>query len=624
MIAPRIAFVHIIRDGARQDREGGSTIYTHALITLDSVEAAEGWVAMLEEDQINRDLSIGGQLVYASGVVMVNEPESDALLCCLKSLVDDVGSAAATAAAESGNGSPEELSQLGTVQVQGPEGGRVSSAYCLAFGPPVDALALLSSLVLFVKKEGEGVEEGEREEGKAEGGGGGEAKKTVTTDNSSTSSSNEGSSSNRSPSEEEGKERGESKGALTLFSQGLESYLAELPTCLQCLDRLDPIAIGVALGPPPLPGAAGAAAAASFFLGSSSSSGRKESSSSSSSSSSRGVSPLCATCQKVQIYALKQKRKGTFRSLERGREGGRDGTTPTTTTSLTCNTCGIPENLWICLLCGHVGCGRYTAEHAKRHFHESGHIFSLELATGRVWDYVEDVFVHSTRSQGGGGGGGRVAAAAVGGERRGGEEEEEEEEDGEGEGGGEGRAGGREKGPQGKLDGLGTEYSVLLMSQLEEQNSYYERLLAKTAAELAQGACQDEEMSEGERKEAGQVRAHIARLEEEHSKLMEALREEEEMARQMRGRNQGLLQEQKQHMSHLASLRKAIAETKTALDAEVADLEAQISDLSFFLRTKEAVQESELEGGGVVIGQSAAAAAPRGGRVGRRRRSGNK
>lgn len=42
----------------------------------------------------------------------------------------------------------------------------------------------------------------------------------------------------------------------------------------------------------------------------------------------------------------------------------------------------IPENLWICLLCAHVGCGRYTKEHAKQHFHQTGHILSLELATG--------------------------------------------------------------------------------------------------------------------------------------------------------------------------------------------------------------------------------------------------
>eukprot|EP00624_Nannochloropsis_granulata_P002907 evm.model.NODE_2472_length_2194_cov_43.867821.1 len=129
VIAPRIAFVHIIRDVARHGREGGSSS-THALITLDSVEAAQRWVAVLEGDQTNGGLSMGGQLVYASGVVMVNEPESDALLCCLKSLVDDAGSAgaavttAARVGAESSNASSEELSQLGTVQVQGPGGGR--------------------------------------------------------------------------------------------------------------------------------------------------------------------------------------------------------------------------------------------------------------------------------------------------------------------------------------------------------------------------------------------------------------------------------------------------------------------------------------------------------------------
>lgn len=44
----------------------------------------------------------------------------------------------------------------------------------------------------------------------------------------------------------------------------------------------------------------------------------------------------------------------------------------------------IPENLWICLLCAHVGCGRYTKEHAKQHFHQTGHILSLELATGEA------------------------------------------------------------------------------------------------------------------------------------------------------------------------------------------------------------------------------------------------
>uniref|UniRef100_A0A061RRD2 BRCA1-associated protein n=1 Tax=Tetraselmis sp. GSL018 TaxID=582737 RepID=A0A061RRD2_9CHLO len=49
-----------------------------------------------------------------------------------------------------------------------------------------------------------------------------------------------------------------------------------------------------------------------------------------------------------------------------------------------CATCGSRENLWICLICGHVGCGRYMEAHAADHFRESGHCYSLELETQRV------------------------------------------------------------------------------------------------------------------------------------------------------------------------------------------------------------------------------------------------
>ena len=37
-----------------------------------------------------------------------------------------------------------------------------------------------------------------------------------------------------------------------------------------------------------------------------------------------------------------------------------------------CGVCGLHENLWACLQCGYVGCGRYTAQHAKKHFHNEG------------------------------------------------------------------------------------------------------------------------------------------------------------------------------------------------------------------------------------------------------------
>ena len=57
--------------------------------------------------------------------------------------------------------------------------------------------------------------------------------------------------------------------------------------------------------------------------------------------------------------------------------------------------CDLAKNIWVCLTCSHTGCGRYTKQHAKTHFHQSGHPFSLELASGRIWDYFQDMFVHS-------------------------------------------------------------------------------------------------------------------------------------------------------------------------------------------------------------------------------------
>jgi BRCA1-associated protein len=61
---------------------------------------------------------------------------------------------------------------------------------------------------------------------------------------------------------------------------------------------------------------------------------------------------------------------------------------------VTCGVCDTPENLWICLTCGNVGCGRYVNAHARTHFEESNHTYSMEIETQRVWDYSGDGYVH--------------------------------------------------------------------------------------------------------------------------------------------------------------------------------------------------------------------------------------
>ncbi|CAL5199758.1 unnamed protein product [Lathyrus oleraceus] len=59
-----------------------------------------------------------------------------------------------------------------------------------------------------------------------------------------------------------------------------------------------------------------------------------------------------------------------------------------------CFICQTTENLWICVICGFVGCGRYKGGHAIIHWKETQHCYSLEVETKRVWDYVGDNYVH--------------------------------------------------------------------------------------------------------------------------------------------------------------------------------------------------------------------------------------
>ncbi|KAI8371838.1 hypothetical protein BD560DRAFT_369572 [Blakeslea trispora] len=59
-----------------------------------------------------------------------------------------------------------------------------------------------------------------------------------------------------------------------------------------------------------------------------------------------------------------------------------------------CFECGFMESLWICMICGHIGCGRYQEAHAYDHYMETGHLYTLEIETQRIWDYLGDCYVH--------------------------------------------------------------------------------------------------------------------------------------------------------------------------------------------------------------------------------------
>lgn len=56
--------------------------------------------------------------------------------------------------------------------------------------------------------------------------------------------------------------------------------------------------------------------------------------------------------------------------------------------------CVQPSVLWICLVCGHVGCGRGEGSHALAHYRATQHAYSMNVETRRVWDYAGDNYVH--------------------------------------------------------------------------------------------------------------------------------------------------------------------------------------------------------------------------------------
>ena len=85
-VAGHILAFHIIRDPRYNGRPS-------LLLTLDSIDMAEGWVAtatrggteegMAMMDGGGGDIFLGGQLIFVSGLVMI-EPDGDTILSCLK------------------------------------------------------------------------------------------------------------------------------------------------------------------------------------------------------------------------------------------------------------------------------------------------------------------------------------------------------------------------------------------------------------------------------------------------------------------------------------------------------------------------------------------------------------
>ncbi|SBS81071.1 zinc finger protein, putative [Plasmodium ovale curtisi] len=60
---------------------------------------------------------------------------------------------------------------------------------------------------------------------------------------------------------------------------------------------------------------------------------------------------------------------------------------------LKCKHCNNVDDIWLCLICSNIGCGRYQKSHAKTHSSKFNHNYCINLKTKKIWNYLQETFV---------------------------------------------------------------------------------------------------------------------------------------------------------------------------------------------------------------------------------------
>ncbi|RZF33780.1 hypothetical protein LSTR_LSTR003631 [Laodelphax striatellus] len=246
--------------------------------------------------------------------------------------------------------------------------------------------------------------------------------------------------------------------------------------------------------------------------------------------------------------------------------------TPEAVADNRCMECLSQESLWICLLCGHVGCGRYIGGHAYQHYLETEHCYCMELGNNRVWDYVGDNFVHRLLQNKGDG---KLVEGPA-------PEKEDDE----------------------KLDSMQMEFTYLLSCQLDSQRRMYEDRISRIEKQRGEEICELKEKTDALIDSVKQLQKTIAVLSREKSAsekkvqnltakvsaLQSELAEEREMTKALQA-------------NHTARQNKLKAQ-----EVEIGDLKEQVRDLMFALEAGRQVAASDMRDeiveGQILMGES--------------------
>lgn len=271
-----------------------------------------------------------------------------------------------------------------------------------------------------------------------------------------------------------------------------------------------------------------------------------------------------------------------------------------------CKDCGATENLWICVICGNIGCGRYDEAHAFAHYKATNHTYAMDVVTQHVWDYAGDGYVHRLIQNKADGKLVDLPASTH-------------------QNGMTGYA--NDSVPREKLDNMGMEYAYLLTSQLESQRAYFEEQLAKATDKSTKAAAAAEEASRKATTLAKEFKAlqvqytetltTISALEKESTRNTQKATVAQEIANKL---NKQYKEEKTVNDSLLIRIKhceKVVADAEAKvkqLEAQKADLEDQNNDLVMYIsgaaKVKEmkekgefGLEEGELEGGTLEVGK---------------------
>lgn len=253
--------------------------------------------------------------------------------------------------------------------------------------------------------------------------------------------------------------------------------------------------------------------------------------------------------------------------------------TPELVENSVCMECEGTEALWICLICGHVGCGRYQGGHAAAHYRATNHTFAMQLGTSSVWDYAGDNFVHrlfQNKTDG------KLVATPA-------PNDEGEE----------------------KIDSMQLEFTYLLTSQLDTQRKYYEERLQAFEGEWRDFKAQSKNMSDKLSTMEQKIQILTKEKQNLERKLASNANKLKETQKQLADECQiskALQNNQSSWQTKYTTLEQVHKEYAEKKEAELSDIKEQLRDIMFYMEAQSKIAESDMKDeivtGSVVVPES--------------------